>query len=114
MSLVFAAYVSSVEGRLVSRWDVGPWSYFGARVASAEERARGAEPIVWEPDRVIPLTAEFCARFERELRDALANGDLKQRSAEEYAAWLEAERKADEKLHGKPGKPDEPEKDGKK
>lgn len=111
MSLVFAAYVSSVEGRLVSRWDVGPWSYFGARVASAEERAKGAEPIVWEPERVIPLTAEFCQRFERELRDALANGDLRKRTAKEHEAWLKAELEADEKLHGKAEEPKK--KDGK-
>jgi hypothetical protein len=96
VSLTFAKYVSAVEGRLVSRWDAGPHSYIGARVTSMAERATGAEPIVWDTAVVLPLTAEFCQRFERELRDAIRNGDLIERSAAEYQGWLQVEKKRDE------------------
>src|SRR5689334_4165539 len=86
----FVRFVSSVEGRLVSRWDANG-SSFGARVATSEERKAGVEPIVWDEACVIPLTAAFCARFDRELRNAIRNGDLLERSAEDHAAWLELE-----------------------
>lgn len=83
----FSRFVSSVKGRLVSRWDA-PNSSFGARVATAEERAAGGESIVWDEECVVPLLASFCDRFDRELRNALRNGDLKERKREDYDAWL--------------------------
>lgn len=89
---VFVRFVSSVKGRLVARWDT-PNASFGARVVTGEERKAGGEPIVWDEACVIPLTAAFCDRFVRELSGALRDGDLQQRTAEDYAAWLEAETK---------------------
>lgn len=86
----FTRFVSSVEGRVVSRWDA-PGSVFGAKVATLEERKAGAEPIVWDPERVVPLTAAFCARFERELRNAVRNGDLRERTRADWEAWLKVE-----------------------
>lgn len=88
----FVRFVSSVEGRTVSRWDA-PGAYFGAKVATLEERKAGATPVIWDEERVTPLTAQFCARYERELRNALKNGDLKDRKREEYEAWLKVEEK---------------------
>lgn len=87
---LFVRFVSSVEGRLVSRWDANG-SSFGARVATAVERAEGAEPIVWDTECVVPLTAAFCARFDRELRNALKAGDLRERTREDWQAWLTAD-----------------------
>jgi hypothetical protein len=86
----FVRFVSSVEGRLVSRWDA-QGSSFGARVATAAERAEGAEPIVWDTECVVPLTAPFCAKYDRELRNALKHGDLVERSRADWEAWLKAE-----------------------
>jgi hypothetical protein len=86
----FVRYVSCVKGRLVSRWDA-PSACFGARVSTFPEREAGAESIVWDEDCVIPLTAQFCARFDRELRNAVRNGDLRERKAEDHAAWLKLE-----------------------
>jgi hypothetical protein len=87
---LFVRFVSSVEGRLVSRWDANG-SSFGARVATAVERADGAEAIVWDTECVVPLTAAFCARYDRELGNALKHGDLVERTREEWEAWLKAE-----------------------
>lgn len=88
----FALFVSSVEGRLVSRWDA-PSSSFGARVATAEERKAGSEPIVWDPACVVPLTEQFAAKCDRELRNAFKNGDLKKRTEADWRAWLELDEK---------------------
>jgi hypothetical protein len=89
-AIEFARYVSSVEGRLVSRWDANG-SSFGARVATAAERAEGAEAIVWDTECVVPLTAAFCARYDRELRNALKHRDLVERTREDWLAWLQLE-----------------------
>lgn len=83
----FVRYVSAVEGRLVTRWD-SLTSYFGARRSSAEERKAGAEPIVWDLEQVVPLTDAFCRRFDKELRQALRNQDLKERTEQDYRTWL--------------------------
>lgn len=86
----FVRFVSSVEGRIVTRWD-SPGSCIGARLATAQERKDGAEPFTWDTECVVPLTAEFCARFDRELRNALRNGDLLERKREDWEGWLKAE-----------------------
>lgn len=80
----FVRFVSSVTGRVVSRWDTG--KPFGARITTEKERQDGAPPIVWDTERVIPLSAEFCERFARELNQAVAHGDLKERTLAEYEA----------------------------
>lgn len=88
----FVRFVSPVKGRLVSRWDA-PGTLIGARLTTAAERATGAEPIIWDEELVLPLTDAFCRRFDKELRRALANGDLKKRKREDYESWLKAEAK---------------------
>lgn len=95
MDPVFVRYVSAVPGRLVTRWDVAP-AYLGARLATREELAAGADPIAWDAERVVPLTAAFVARFGRELNGALRRGDLVERSADDFALWqmIEADREA--------------------
>lgn len=86
----FVRFVSSVKGRLVTRWDA-QGACFGARLATLEERKAGAEPISWDEACVVPLTAAFCAKYDRELRNAIRGGDLLVRSREDYDAWLKAE-----------------------
>ena len=88
----FVRFVSSVPGRLVTRWD-NPATPIGARVSTAEERTAGAEPIVWDEERVTPFTADFAARFDRELRGAFARGDLVERQRADWEAWTELEQK---------------------
>lgn len=86
----FVRFVSSVEGRLVARWDAAGAS-FGARVATRAEREAGAEPMQWDVECVVPLTAAFCAKYDRELRNAIKGGDLRERKREDWEAWLKAE-----------------------
>lgn len=95
MAPKFVAFVRSVEGRLVGRWDVGSAHYFGARLGSNDERAAD-QPIVWDTEQVIPLTQEFVVRFGRELGRALRLGDLLKATEPEYTAWLAIEAKRDE------------------
>jgi hypothetical protein len=89
-SVEFTRFVSSVKGRLVARWDTSG-SCFGARVLTREERKTAPESIVWDEACVVPLTAQFCAKYDRELRNAIRNGDLLERKREEWEAWLKAE-----------------------
>jgi hypothetical protein len=99
----FAVYVRAVEGRLVGRWG-SKHEYFGARrtAATLQERRAGKAMAVWDTQRVIPLTADYCRRFRKELRKALRNGDLLECKVGDYSAWLriqaEREKKHTEKL----------------
>lgn len=97
----FVRFVRAVEGRLVSRWDVGPTHYFGARLGTPAERADG-KSIIWNTEQVIPLTAEFVARFPRELAKAIRHGDLEEVKADAYAAWIEHEEKQDAEANPAP------------
>lgn len=94
MGPVFVRFVSSVEGRLVSRWDA-PQSFIGARWHSPEETKETGQRVAWDTDAVVPLTDAFCARFDKELRCALRDGDLLERTEEDYKAWLVVEAQRD-------------------
>jgi hypothetical protein len=85
----FAAFVSSVEGRLMHRWDA-PQIPIGARVIPEREREADGPAVEWDTQKIIPLTVEFVRRFGLELREAIRNGDLRQRTAEEYARQLKS------------------------
>lgn len=89
-----ATYIRSVEGRLVPRW--GTSQFFGARVTSDAERAKGAERIVWDTERVYAITVAFETAHPRELRQAMKNGDLKPSTKEEFDAWQVKRAKAEE------------------
>jgi hypothetical protein len=86
--LVF--FVSPVAGRLVSR-PGAPHAYVGARLTSAEERAAGAEPFVWDPAAVVPFSRVEFARYERELSGAVRRGDLVARKLEDFEAWTKVQ-----------------------
>lgn len=80
-----AKYVKAVEGRLVPRW--GTSTFFGARVTSKEERAKGAPPIEWNTERVYAITETFEIAHPRELRQAIKNGDLALTDEASFSAW---------------------------
>jgi hypothetical protein len=81
----FEMFVRSVNGHAVAR--PGTREYLGAtrRVLTKEQIASGESPFEWD-DRVIPLTAEFCRRYARELREWLSNGELVKVSRAEWDA----------------------------
>jgi hypothetical protein len=97
--LVF--FVSPVAGRLVSR-PGAPHAYIGARITTAEERAEGAEPFVWDLETVVPFSAPEFQRYERELRAAVRRGDLVARSAEDFTAWGKAQEQREAARVAKP------------
>lgn len=94
----FVRFVSAAPGRLVSRFDA-PQGYIGARRASEEEVRATGERIVRIDGQVLPLTAEFCARFDKELRNAIRDGDLVERTEVEHQAWLALELERDAIAH---------------
>lgn len=111
MAVQFVRFVSPVKGRLVSRWDA-PGTYVGARLATTAERAAGSDGVIWDEELVLPLTEAFCRRFDKELRSALRNGDLRERKADDYRRWLETERKRDAAAHPKSKQAAAPEESG--
>jgi hypothetical protein len=101
MDPVFVRFFSAVKGRLVSRFNA-PQSYLGARRATPEERAETGEPLVWDEDAVFPFTAEYCRRYDKEIRCALNDGDLRERTEKDYLAWVEEEKRRDAEAHPPP------------
>lgn len=100
----FVKYVSSVEGRAVPRFGTETKGQaaelIGARrvLMTKEQRRAGEAVIVWEPKRVIPLAEAYYLRFKREIDRAIRNGDLLERSAEDYATFRKAEEADAKKL----------------
>jgi hypothetical protein len=82
----FALYVSSVEGRLASR-PGSPHDYIGAAIPTPEERKAGKRECTWTPDVVVPVLEDDFRRYEREWRTLVRDGDLKERTAEDFAAY---------------------------
>src|SRR5262249_17517692 len=88
----FALYVSSVAGKLVSRYGAGGRgapSYIGARRAAAEPTT-----IIWDPELVVALTVTEVARFSREYERALTAKALTKRTRDEWLAQTTREREA--------------------
>lgn len=84
-----AFYVSSVEGRLVSR-PGSPHSYVGAKIPTPDERKAGKSEPTWQPDVIVPVTAAEYTRFIREWDSLLNSKDLLKRSAEDFAVYSKA------------------------
>ena len=83
----FALYVSSVEGRLVTRYGTarpGAPGYIGARRAQKDPTE-----IVWRPTSSSALTAARSAGTRVKYERALAAKSLRRRTREEYLAQLE-------------------------
>jgi hypothetical protein len=96
----FALYVSSVEGKLVSRFGAGSRgapSYIGARRVAGDPTS-----VVWDTELVVALTVAEVARFSREYERALAAKALKKRTRDEWLAQAARERDAASKGRDNP------------
>lgn len=84
-------YIRSVEGHAVPNWSLQmrgmQTQLLGARITSMVERKEGAPNIVWNTDEVIALSDDFCRRYGRELRGAIARGELKEVKPAAYKKW---------------------------
>jgi hypothetical protein len=76
----FSKYVSSVQGRLVNRWDT-------KSLIGAVRNPDGS--VTWDTEQITPLPAEFVATYGGELRQCLVGGDLVERTEEQYQSYLE-------------------------
>jgi hypothetical protein len=88
----FALYVSSVEGKLVTRYGTATRrqpSYIGAR-----RDARDPTRITWETELVVALTTAEVARYRREYDRELAARALRCRTEQDYRAQLAREEQA--------------------
>jgi hypothetical protein len=83
-AVVFALFVSSVEGRLVSR-PGSPHAYLGAKVPGQEGGV-----IAWQPEVVIAVPEPDYLRYSREWDQLVRLGDLKKRTEAEFAAYSAA------------------------
>jgi Zn-dependent peptidase ImmA (M78 family) len=81
MAPKFALYVRSVEGKAVAR--------YGTREMVGAVRVEPTK-IVWDTEAVIPLSEEYVATYQRELRRHLTRGELKRATEAEYQAYLKA------------------------
>lgn len=93
----FALFVSAVAGHLVARPNSDGREYFGALVSSPDDRAKGAESVVWDEQRVIPILPADAARFVREFARHFRSGALKKRTEEEWEIWQGIETKREDK-----------------
>lgn len=85
----FARFVRSVQGKAVARYVQGKAvGLIGAeRVTLTEEQKRAHVcPIVWDTERVVALTAEYCRRHRRELDAAIRRGELIEATRSEWEA----------------------------
>lgn len=90
MAPKFVRYVSSVEGRLVHRWDA-PDSLIGAKYVPEDAREPGDPAVVWDTAKILPLTDEYCRKYVIELRKSISRGDLIERTEADYLAQLTAQ-----------------------
>jgi hypothetical protein len=75
----FARFVRSVRGKAVARYvQCKAVGLVGAeRIALTEEqRLAHVCPIVWDTERVVALTEEYCRLHRRELDAAIRRGEL--------------------------------------
>lgn len=85
-------YVSSVEGKLVTRYgslEVGRVQYIGASFD-------GVSKVTWDTKAVTAIPESEWNKFQREYKQAVANKELTLRTEEDFAAYRK-KREADEK-----------------
>lgn len=76
----FTRFVRSVEGRAVARFDSGSPN----RACELVGATRTGREIVWDTDKIVPLTEGYCDRYVRELNKAVRCGDLIETTREAY------------------------------
>lgn len=84
MTIEFALYVSSVEGRLVSRLGIKTGQYIGAYRDLTDPSI-----IVWDTNAIIPISEKEFRLYRREYERALTNRSLIKRSREEWLAQVQ-------------------------
>lgn len=93
--VTFVKFVRAVKGRLVPHW--GASGYFGAKLASPDAQANGAEAVTWDENRVYGITEDVYRSHVREIDQAIALGDLKVASRADHDAFVKAKKEAREK-----------------
>jgi len=99
----FVKFVSGVKGRLVSRYGsarakLGPSIIGGVKEPMAlpdhgkptSFLARGAAPVSIDESIIVALTEDEWNAYRREYTRALRDGSLRERSEEDYWAWVKA------------------------
>jgi hypothetical protein len=77
----FALFVRPVKGFAVPRY--GTAELLGAVVVAPSRRVND-EPIVWDEQRIIPITSAYYAQFRREMDRHIRKGELVLSSREEW------------------------------
>jgi hypothetical protein len=80
----FGAFVRPVKGHCVPRY--GTTEYLGA--------SRGPDGFEWDESRIIPLTADYCRQYPRELAQHIAEGSLVACKRDEHTKQEAARAKA--------------------
>lgn len=80
----FARFFKSVEGRAVARYDSGS----STRACEFIGAVRDGRNIVWDTDKITPLTEDYCRRYVRELNQAVRRGELVEVTRAEYEASI--------------------------
>ena len=84
----FARFVRSVQGHAVARYGADAAALIGARrrVLTPEQRRARECPIVWDTERIVALTDDYCRRYRRELDTAIRRGELVEATSAEWDA----------------------------
>lgn len=102
-SAPFVRFLSSVEGHLVGRYGSGSPRVAPVQIGatrSARYSAKGKDvlglersetTITWNPEEVVALTEVEARLFSREYNGHVERGELRERTAEDYDAWVERE-----------------------
>jgi hypothetical protein len=84
----FTRFVRSVEGYAVARYGADAAALIGAqrRVLTPEQRRARECPIVWDTQRIVALTKDYCRKYLRELNTAIRRGELTECTREQWEA----------------------------
>lgn len=91
----FARFVSAVDGHIVTRYstlrfDSAPDMIGYSRAPIAPGDPRGAGVPVFHPEVIVAIPHAEWGRFAREYGRALRHGALRERTADEYLAFVES------------------------
>lgn len=85
----FALFLSCVEGHLVRRYGTPARNHIG--VAFTKDGPK------FDTNEIVALTAAEAAKYRREYRNALRAGSLRERTAEDFDAYVLAQEEAAKK-----------------
>lgn len=87
-------YVSSVEGALVTRY--GTRTQIGAEILPGPKG--GKQTIRWNTGVVVALSQDELVKYKREYRRAIDAGELVERTADDFRAYIARENEENERL----------------